>query len=697
MSQTFAMHSTGLPNQPEKKCAAAEYFIHNFKNITSSRMRPTQSSILFVLFFSAALASGESFESAPSGPIKSLSSSVGQWSRDSGQADIHAGKGKTGQKSLRLGAGGDSAVTLTLNAPASSDIQLSLHAERWTKRGPFEFIIETKSSGRWEKIEKTEGSPKIGSFSQIKATLPKGTREVRFRNSGPTDAGLLIDDVEVQRPGPAVASLIETVQPVYPAFIRQSFNPILGFHVSVEGSEGKTMLEGIELGFSGTTRMQDIASFQIIAGTAEHPDRPDGTPGVVIAEGTDIREKLSLALKHELPPGEHAFWISTRLKDTASIDGSIDASVFRVKIGGKVLEPKLASPPGAQRIGYAVRVPGDDDSKFYRIPGLALTKAGSLIAVYDIRYQHAGDLPANIDVGISRSTNGGQSWDPMQVIMDMGNDPKHGHDGVGDPAILVDQKTGRIWVAALWSHGNRGWNGSGPGMTPDETGQLMLVHSDTDGKFWSTPINITPQVKSPEWRLFFNGPGAGIALKDGTLVFAAQYRDAAGKPWSTLISSKDGGKSWKAGSGVKSDTTEAQVVELANGSILINCRDNRGGSRTVAVTRNLGEDWTLHSTDRSALRDPVCMASILRWQHPRHGDLIFFSNPDTSSGRRDMTMKLSRDQALTWKDADARLYDSRPCFGYSCLAVAGENHIGVIYEGRGAMLYLRIPISEWFK
>jgi sialidase-1 len=62
-----------------------------------------------------------------------------------------------------------------------------------------------------------------------------------------------------------------------------------------------------------------------------------------------------------------------------------------------------------------------------------------------------------------------------------------------------------------------------------------------------------------------------------------------------------------------------------------------------------------------------------------------------------MTLKVSRDQALTWPNADARLYDSRSCFGYSCLAPAGPDHVGVLYEGKSSMLYLRFPLDEWSK
>ena len=80
-----------------------------------------------------------------------------------------------------------------------------------------------------------------------------------------------------------------------------------------------------------------------------------------------------------------------------------------------------------------------------------------------------GDLPGDVDVGMSRSTDGGRTWAPMKVILDMGDDPEFLHDGVGDPAILVDRKRKTIWVAATWSHGNRAWRGSGPGLTPAET------------------------------------------------------------------------------------------------------------------------------------------------------------------------------------------------------------------------------------
>jgi sialidase-1 len=415
------------------------------------------------------------------------------------------------------------------------------------------------------------------------------------------------------------------------------------------------------------------------------------------AESAPARD-LVFKGNQELQPGANQFWISLELAKGASLDRRVSADCLELKFA----DGTKTKPDGTgqrQRIGVAVRTAGQDDCHTYRIPGLATTNKGTLIAVYDCRYKGSGDLPGDIDVGMSRSTDGGTTWEPRRVIMDMGRDKSWRFDGIGDPAVLVDRVTGAIWVAATWSHGNRSWRGSGPGLTPKETGQLMLARSDDDGKTWSRPINITRQVKDPRWRFVLQGPGKGITLRDGTLVFPAQYRSAddspfAGKPFSTLIYSKDRGKTWKIGTGVKVDTTEAQLVELASGELMINCRDNRRGSRSVYTTRDLGRTWQVHPTSRTALPEPVCMASLIRVKHAQAGPLLLFSNPATRSGRFNMTLKVSSDEGTTWAANRHTLYDERKGSGYSCLTLVDEDHVGVLYEGRRELYFLRFPIAE---
>jgi sialidase-1 len=411
------------------------------------------------------------------------------------------------------------------------------------------------------------------------------------------------------------------------------------------------------------------------------------------------RKRIGFQTNIELKAGLNVIPLTCQLSPGTSLDEMVSVSCDSIEIDGRIIDLKN-SPAIRRRIGVALRQRGQDGVHTYRIPGITTSKAGTLIAVYDNRNRSSGDLPGDIDVGMSRSTDGGNTWSPMQVIMDMGDNPKWKYDGIGDPSILTDRKTGTIWVATTWSHGNRSWHGSGPGLEPEETGQLMLARSDDDGMTWSKPINITRQVKiNRNWRFLLQGPGNGITLRDGTLVFPAQYRGenskpTEGKPFSTIIYSKDQGQSWNIGSGVKIDTTEAQIVQLGDGSIMINCRDNRGGSRSIYTTKDLGRTWVEHPSSRRALPEPVCNADLLRVVHPLHGPLLFFSNPNTTRGRHHFTIKVSNDEGMSWPEKWHTLYDERTGGGYSTLTQIDDQHIGLLYEGPGELYFLRFSINE---
>lgn len=345
-----------------------------------------------------------------------------------------------------------------------------------------------------------------------------------------------------------------------------------------------------------------------------------------------------------------------------------------------------------------IRKQGDEGVHTYRIPGLATTPKGTLIAVFDLRHQNAGDLPADIDVGTMRSTDNGETWSPMQRVLDFdANEPGSHGNGVGDPAILVDSKTGTVFVAAIWSKGERAWHGSGPGMTPDETGQLVIAKSTDDGVTWSKPVSITPQVKRPEWRLCLNGPGNGIQLRDGTLVFAAQFKDPNNIPHSCFIASADQGKTWKIAPAANPDTlptSECSVAELADGSLLLSMRDeSRSGKRAWAqwtwkeslMAGQWSEPW-------STVPDPTCMASLIR--HP-NGELLF-SNPNSPKKRVALTIRTSSDGGRTW--SDGKLLDPRPSM-YSCMTVLKDGRIGILYEtgqkrGYETLTFARFPL-EW--
>lgn len=319
----------------------------------------------------------------------------------------------------------------------------------------------------------------------------------------------------------------------------------------------------------------------------------------------------------------------------------------------------------------------------------------------------------------------------MQVVLDMdswGGLPEK-YNGVGDACILADEVTGQVFVAGLWMYGvinNNGkwieglsdtstaWNhqwrnkGSQPGFDVKRTSQFLITQSKDDGKTWEKPRNLTKSLKKYEWWLFAPAPGRGITLENGTLVWPTQGRDAVGLPFSNITYSKDHGKTWYTSNAAAHNTTESAVAQLSNGSLMLNMRDNRNrktkgedNGRAIAVTNDLGKTWSEHSTSHKALKEPVCMASLIKYEFVDNGkkkSVLLFSNPNNQYKRQNMTIKISFDDGMTWPEKYWLLLDEGRGRGYSCLTSIDENTIGILYEGSQAdMVFEKININEIIK
>ena len=421
---------------------------------------------------------------------------------------------------------------------------------------------------------------------------------------------------------------------------------------------------------------------------------------------TDVERTVILKSRQPMLQGTNYFWVSLQMKRTTPLQETIAADMQYAKINREnaVIEGDKQTP--RRKMAWAVRQAWDDGFAAFRIPGIVTTNKGTLISCYDVRYNSSVDLQEKIDIGISRSTDKGKSWEPMQIAMSMGahGGLPHAQNGVGDPCILVDEQTNTIWIAAAWCHGmgnQRAWFNSQQGMSPDETGQLLLVKSEDDGKTWSKPINITEQVKDPSWHFLLQGPGRGITMKDGTLVFPIQFIDSTRVPNAGIMYSKDKGKSWKLHNAARSNTTESQVAEIEPGVLMLNMRDNRGGSRAVSITKDLGMTWEEHPSNRSALPEPVCMASLIHVDADKNclgKELLLFSNPNSTKHRDYITVKASLDGGITWPDEYQLLLDEGISWGYSCLTMIDEETIGILYESSVAhMTFQVIPLRELVK
>lgn len=515
--------------------------------------------------------------------------------------------------------------------------------------------------------------------------------------------------------------------PQVPILIERNDNVL--FYMRMDAKETKT-LDEVTVTFGKDVPLSQIKSVKLYyGGTDASQDRgkkrfapveyiSSNTPGKTLAANPSYSVRKSevqpkndrtIVLKGEqkLFPGYNFFWVSLEMQPSASLQTKVTADITSVKADGKENSTKLVSDKNIERrMGIGVRHAGDDGSAAFRIPGLVTTNKGTLLGVYDVRYNSSVDLQEHIDIGLSRSTDGGKTWEKMRLPLAFGeyDGLPAAQNGVGDPSILVDTKTNTVWIVAAWTHGmgnQRAWWSSHPGMDLNHTAQLVMAKSTDDGKTWSAPINVTEQVKLPEWYFLLQGPGRGITTSDGTLVFPIQFIDKTRIPNAGIMYSKDRGETWKIHNYARTNTTEAQVAEVEPGVLMLNMRDNRGGSRAVYTTTDFGQTWKEHESSRTALIEPVCMASLISVKAKDNvlgKDLLIFSNPNSTSARKDMTIKISMDGGKTWSADHQLLLDEDYNWGYSCLTMIDKETIGILYESSVAhMTFQSIKLKDIVK
>ncbi|MEV7224519.1 exo-alpha-sialidase [Streptomyces sp. NPDC093681] len=286
-------------------------------------------------------------------------------------------------------------------------------------------------------------------------------------------------------------------------------------------------------------------------------------------------------------------------------------------------------------------------SPYYRIPALTRTTEGTLIAAYDAR-PTLGDLPSNIGVVLRRSTDGGTTWRAQQVVRKDAA-PK----GYGDPSLLVDRETGRIFLFYAASV-NQGFFGSATGNDESDPDVLQAdySYSDDDGLTWKHE-RITADIKDPSWAGMFASSGEGIQLRHGRYKgrLIQQYairKDGAN--YAVSAYSDDHGATWRMGTPVGPGGDENKTVELSDGRVMLNNRSKP--YRTVAYSTDGGVTYTPFQQD-TELPDPANNGSVTRFApnvdaaHPR-ASWLMFSNTATTNSRSNLTVRLSCDNGQTW-------------------------------------------------
>ncbi len=334
-------------------------------------------------------------------------------------------------------------------------------------------------------------------------------------------------------------------------------------------------------------------------------------------------------------------------------------------------------------------VSGQDGYHTYRIPALLVTKKGTLLAFCEGRKDSGSDFH-NIDTLLKRSEDGGKTWSRQQVVWD-----DQGHT-CGNPCPVEDRKTGRIWLLSTWNHGDDDtniWRGTGK-----DTRRPYARWSDVDGRTWSEPVEITAATKHKDWRGYGTGPGVGIQLRlgphKGRLVIPCWHTASKYNFGAHVFFSDDHGQTWQlAKDALYSNVNECQIVELVDGTLMLNIRNRDGKKcRKIATSRDGGDTWSEMSRDE-ALIEPVCQASFLRLSTEADGgkNRLLFSNP-ASRSRDHMTIKLSYDEGRSWPVA--KLLHAGPA-AYSCLAVTDDMTILCFYEGGEKHRYQKLILARF--
>ncbi len=386
-----------------------------------------------------------------------------------------------------------------------------------------------------------------------------------------------------------------------------------------------------------------------------------------------------------------------------------------------------------------VFVNGSEGYACYRIPSLLRLGQGDLLAVAEGRLANCGDHNGIIRIVGKISQDRGETWSEVFTIARniLPDGTEHVAQNPSPVLDMMDQDNplGRVIIIYNCTEYGEQFITGGSGVR-----RAYSIESFDQGRAWVNETDITAQVHKPlqptytavyadaahrynhpeDWRMNFPATGHGIQLRGGLrnnpatrgrLLFCAKLTQgghSVRRGQSYIYWSGDHGRSWTIG-GVSDvlGCSEAMAVELESGDIMVNFRNNTGPDGAPVNYRGV----MVHKLDEAGvmsmaqsyrndmgLPDPIVQGSIHRYTWSDAAEFggksrILFSNPNSQSGRENMTVRLSYDEGATWEVA--KRIDGGPA-AYGDLGVLDDMRIGLLYErgNSGGIVFARFSL-DW--
>ena len=295
----------------------------------------------------------------------------------------------------------------------------------------------------------------------------------------------------------------------------------------------------------------------------------------------------------------------------------------------------------------------------YRIPSIITAINGDLIAAIDERVPSCGDLKwsRDINIVIRKSSDNGKTWGKIEKIIDypLGQ-------SASDPSMILDKQTNTIFLFYNYMDLDN----------QKDIYYLKYISSNDNGKSWSKPVDITNQISKENWKNDFKfiTSGRGIQTKNGTLLHCLVNLQKG----THVFGSNDNGKTWFITETPTSPGDESKIVELNDGSWMVNSRVNKLGYRYSHFSNDDGKTWI--SKKEESIIDPGCNGSLIRYSHGEK-NLLLLTNINNKKERKEIVLRYSIDEGKSWSNPKI-IYNGEAA--YSSMTVMENGSLGLFFE-----------------